>query len=268
MPIFEFTQGSAPLLVSMPHSGLELPAGLLDDMTDVAHRLADTDWHVEKLYDFAADLGASVIRPGMSRYVIDLNRPPDNAELYPGANGTELCPTSTFAAEPLYKKGRQPTAAGIEQRLQTWWQPYHRQLQAELQRMKSVHGCAILFEAHSIRSQVPRFFAGRLPDLNIGTASGSSCAGSMLSAVESLLSDQQQYSCVFNQRFKGGYITRAYGDPEQDVHAMQLELCQRLYMQEELPFTYLLERAAQLQPLLRKILERLIQWGLEQVKTS
>ena len=268
MQTFEFTQGSAPLLVSLPHSGLELPAELLVDMTDVAHELADTDWHVEKLYDFAGELGASVIRPKASRYVIDLNRPPDNAELYPGANGTELCPTSTFADEPLYKEGRQPSAADIEQRLQSWWQPYHQQLQAELQRIKSVHGCAILFEAHSIRSLVPRLFEGRLPDLNIGTASGNSCARTMLAVVEALLRDQQEYSCVFNQRFKGGYITRAYGDPGQGVHAIQLELSQRLYMEEELPFTYLPEQAAQLQPLLRHILERLIQWGLEEAQTS
>ncbi len=261
---FDFIEGSTPLLVSMPHCGLELPANLLDDMTGVAGKRADTDWHMEQLYNFAPGLGASVIRPRVSRYVIDLNRPPDNAELYPGANSTELCPTSTFAEEPLYLEGREPTPAAIGQRLKLWWHPYHQQLQTELRRIRALHGCAILFEAHSIRSQVPRLFDGQLPDLNIGSAQGSSCSAAMQLVVDNCLTAQDDFSHVANQRFKGGYITRAYGQPEAGIHAVQLELTQRLYMEEELPFTYLPEQAETLQPLLRQLLQALIDWGLEE----
>jgi N-formylglutamate deformylase len=257
-------EGAAPLLVSMPHCGLGLPGEILAGMTGTAGELADTDWHVDRLYDFAPELGASVIRPHASRYVIDLNRPPDNAELYPGANGTELCPTSTFAEQPLYLPGKEPDAAEIERRLQHYWQPYHRALQAELQRIHAAHGRVILFEAHSIRSLVPRLFEGQLPDLNIGTAQGHSCSASLQAVVEDCLASQQRYSHVTNQRFKGGYITRAYGRPPEGVHAVQLELSQRNYMEEELPFTYLPEQAALLQPLLRQLLQGLIDWALEE----
>lgn len=208
---------------------------VLAAMTGVARELADTDWHVDSLYDFAPGLGASVIRPHASRYVIDLNRPPDNAELYPGANGTELCPTSTFAEQPLYLAGKEPGVAEIERRLQRYWHSYHQALQAELQRIHNLHGCVILFEAHSIRSLVPRLFEGQLPDLNIGTAAGNSCAPQLQAVVENCLAGQDDYSHVTNQRFKGGYITRAYGRPSEGVHALQLELSQRNYMQEELP---------------------------------
>jgi N-formylglutamate deformylase len=248
----------------MPHCGLEIPETVLAAMTGIARELADTDWHVDSLYDFAPELGASVIRPHASRYVIDLNRPPDNAELYPGANGTELCPTSTFAEQSLYLPGKEPTAAEIERRLQRYWHPYHQALQAELQRLHALHGCAILVEAHSIRSLVPRLFVGQLPDLNVGTAQGHSCSASLQAVVEDCLSSQQRYSHVTNQRFKGGYITRAYGKPSEGVHAVQLELSQRNYMQEQLPFTYLPEKAELLQPLLRQLLQGLINRALEE----
>jgi N-formylglutamate deformylase len=264
MNTFTLIEGNAPLLVSMPHCGLGLPAEIVADMTGTARELADTDWHVDTLYDFAAELGASVIRPHASRYVVDLNRPPDNAELYPGANGTELCPTSTFSEQPLYLPGKEPDAAEIDRRLQRWWYPYHQQLQAELQRLRAVHGCVVLFEAHSIRSLVPRLFEGRLPDLNIGTAQGRSCSPALQSIVDECLASQQRYSHVSNQRFKGGYITRAYGRPSEGVHAVQLELSQRNYMAEELPFTYLPEKAELLQPLLRRVLQVLIDGALEE----
>jgi N-formylglutamate deformylase len=264
METFTLIEGTSPLLVSIPHCGLEIPAEILARMAEVASELADTDWHVDSLYDFAPGLGASVIRPHASRYVIDLNRPPDNAELYPGANGTELCPTSTFSEQPLYLDGNDPNGAEIQRRLQNYWHPYHRALQAELQRIHSVHGCVILFEAHSIRSLVPRLFEGQLPDLNVGTAQGGSCSPALQAVVEDCLASQQRYSHVTNKRFKGGYITRAYGRPPEGVHAVQLELSQRNYMEEELPFTYLPEQAALLQPLLRQLLQGLIDWALEE----
>jgi N-formylglutamate deformylase len=268
MKIFDFIQGRAPLLISMPHCGTRLPDELAAVMTPAGREVADTDWHVDQLYDFAAGIGASVIQPHWSRYVIDLNRAPDDSNLYPGANSTGLCPTSNFAEQALYLQGHEPDFDEVNHRLQTWWQPYHNKLDQELARMKAQHGIALLFEAHSIRSRVPRLFEGQLPDLCIGTATGGSCAASMLSAVESVLAQQQDYSYVVDQRFKGGYITRAYGQPESGVHAVQLELSQRNYMEEDLPFSYLPEKAAQLQPLLRQLLQRLIDWGTEEAGTA
>jgi N-formylglutamate deformylase len=268
MQTFEFTEGSTPLLISMPHCGTGLPDDLAAAMTPAGLEVGDTDWHVEKLYDFAASMGASVIQPHYSRYVIDLNRAPDDSNLYPGANSTGLCPTSSFADQPLYREGCAPDADEIARRLATWWRPYHEALQAELARLKQQHGIALLFDAHSIRSVVPRFFEGQLPDLNIGTASGSSCAPSMLSAVELVLGEQQDYSYVIDQRFKGGYITRAYGQPDLGIHSLQLELSQRNYMEEPLPFNYLPEQAAQLQPLLRRLIQRLIDWAIEETQAS
>jgi len=264
MQLIEFLEGDSPLLVSIPHGGTALPQSMTENFSDATFRLADTDWHLRRLYDFATDLGASIIQPHFSRYVIDLNRPPDNAALYPGAKGTQLCPTSNFAEEALYRPGREPSEAEVAQRLATYWQPYHNKLQAELARIKAKHGIAILFEAHSIRSRVPRLFDGRLPDINIGTASGQSCAPAMLEAVNSVLCSQNKYSYVVDQRFKGGYITRAYGQPHNGIHAMQLELSQRTYMSEEFPFHYHDDRAAQVQPLLLQVVKALRVWGVKQ----
>ena len=264
MEPFDFNQGTAPLLVSMPHCGTAIPASIAGGMTELTLATVDTDWHVEKLYDFARELGASTIQPHISRYVIDLNRPPDNSELYPGAAGTDLCPVCSFSGEPVYQPGQEPDAAEISRRTKAYWQPYHSKLQSELARLKQQHGVAVLFEAHSICSLVPRLFEGRLPDINIGTASDSSCDPSMLAVAESVLNTQDSYSCVINQRFKGGYITRAYGKPAQNIHALQLELAQRTYMHEEAPFDYLPERAQKIQPLLRQLIQSLILWAHQQ----
>lgn len=237
-------------------------------MTSVAQQVADTDWHVERLYDFAPELGASIIQPHTSRYIIDLNRPPDNAELYPGANGTELCPISSFAEESLYIDGAEPGSTEVARRLDTFWHPYHQKLQAELARLKNIHGIAVLFDAHSIRSVVPRLFDGRLPDMNIGTAGGSSCAPVMLAAVETLLAEQKSYTYVINQRFKGGYITRAYGEPQANIHSLQLELSQRTYMEEQAPFRYRPDLATQVQPLLRQLVQSLIDWARQETRQA
>lgn len=263
MQPFDFNQGSAPLLLSMPHCGTALPPSVAGGMTGHSLAIADTDWHVDRLYEFAAELGVSTIRPHVSRYVIDLNRPPDNAELYPGAAGTDLCPVSSFAGEPVYRPGKEPERSEINHRLATYWHPYHTTLQLELTRIKEQHGVAVLFDAHSICSLVPRLFAGRLPDLNIGTAAGGSCAPAMLSVAESILTAQNRYSCVSNQRFKGGYITRAYGNPSANIHALQLELAQCTYMEENAPYTYLPAQAKRIQPLLKQLLTSLIAWAQE-----
>ena len=258
---YYFTEGSSPLLLSIPHCGTQMPGDIAARMTSAGQALADTDWHVDTLYEFASALGAGVIRSMYSRYVVDLNRPADDSNLYPGANSTGLCPASSFAEEPLYRGGCEPDAKEIALRVQNYWRPYHNKLQTELARLKRQHGVALLFEAHSIRSRVPRLFEGLLPDLNIGTAAGTSCARSLLAEVEEVVAGQSRYSHVVDGRFRGGYITRAYGRPDAGVHALQLELTQRNYMQEVPPFSYLPQRAEELKPLLQQLLEQITAWG-------
>ena len=251
---FHFTPGRVPLLVSMPHVGTAIPAALEARMLPIARLRADTDWHIERLYNFLGTLGASVLVARASRYVIDLNRDPDNKALYPGANNTELCPTSTFDNEPLYAPGEVPDEAEIAVRRKTYWRPYHQQLQAELARLKAQHGKAVLWDAHSIRSQVPRFFDGRLPDLNLGTGGGTTATETLSQRLEKIAQDSG-YSAVLNGRFKGGYITRAYGKPAEGIQAVQLELSQITYMDEAPPFTFREDLANNLRPTLRRLLE-------------
>jgi N-formylglutamate deformylase len=256
MEPFTFRAGTRPLLISMPHAGTHLPPALAARFTDEARNVPDTDWHLERLYADAAEaLGASVLVGTHSRYVIDLNRPPDDASLYPGQNVTGLCPIDTFDEAPIYRAGDVPDAAEIAARLDAVWHPYHRQLAAELERLRARHGSVVLWEAHSIRSVVPRFFDGRLPDLNLGTANGASCDPALAQALLGIARAAGAYTAVLNGRFKGGYNTRRYGAPARGVHAVQLEMTQRCYMQEALPFAYLPELAAGVQPVLRRLLE-------------
>jgi N-formylglutamate deformylase len=251
--VFSLQRGSAPLLVSMPHVGSAIPLGLQPAYTPAALQLEDTDWHLHELYSFLPALGASVLRPQYSRYVIDLNRPPDDAAMYPGAANTELCPTRFFSGALLYRPGCEPTLEERARRRQAYWQPYHTALAAELQRIKALHGFALLWDAHSIRSQIPWLFEGQLPDLNIGTADGASADPAISAALVRACAAYPQRTSVVNGRFKGGYITRHYGQPSGDVHAVQLEMCQSLYMQETLPFAYDPARAEKIQPLLRNM---------------
>ncbi|MDI1237504.1 MAG: N-formylglutamate deformylase [Polaromonas sp.] len=246
-------RGSAPLLVSMPHTGTEIPAELRGDYAERALGVEDTDWHLQRLYDFLPALGASVITPRYSRYVIDLNRPPDDAPMYPGASNTELCPTHFFNGDALYKEGRAPDAAERLRRRETYWQPYHAALAQELARLKAEHGFALLWDAHSIRSEIPWLFEGRLPDLNIGTANGAAADDSITTAAAAACAGIPGVSSIVNGRFKGGYITRHYGRPDQDVHAVQLEKCQSLYMQEVAPFAYDEMLAHRIQPVLKNL---------------
>jgi N-formylglutamate deformylase len=227
---FHFFQGQVPLLISMPHVGTAIPADVAANMNPVATLKADTDWHLPLLYNMHAALGASLIHAHYSRYLIDLNRPSDDMNLYPGQDTTGLCPVDTFAKEALYQAGKNPDAKEIQRRVQTYWQPYHQQLQAELQRLRDLHGIAILWDAHSIASQVPRFFNGRLPDLNFGTADQKSCALGLQEALATVMTQHgAAFSHVFNGRFKGGHITRHYGQPENNIHAVQLEMSQCVY---------------------------------------
>ena len=254
MDIHTLHRGTAPLLISLPHDGNTIPADLLPRLTDNARRAPDTDWHVARLYDFARDLGASILRPFHSRYVVDLNRPPDDVSLYPGQNTTGLCPIVQFSGESVYRDGQTPTPDEIAQRVDMYWRPYHMALIEELSRLKAEHGRVTLWEGHSIRSVVPFLFDGRLPDLNLGTAAGASCSPALQGRLEAVMAGQGDYSFVCNGRFKGGYITRHYGDPANGIDAIQLELAQCNYMDED-SFEYLPERAGRLQGLLRQMLE-------------
>jgi N-formylglutamate deformylase len=252
-PPFQLTQGQLPLLISIPHLGTRIPQALAEGMTPEAARLVDTDWHLDRLYDFAVAMGASVIQARFSRYVIDLNRPPTGESLYPGQTTTGLCPTETFRGEPLYQVGCEPNAADITRSREVYWQPYHDALAAELNRLHQVHGRVLLWDAHSIASMLPRLFEGKLPDLNFGTAGGASCEPQMLQAALQCLGGES-ITHVINGRFKGGYITRHYGQPSQGIHAIQLELCQCLYMNEIEPFDYQPDLAQKLQPALQRML--------------
>lgn len=254
MDVMTLHRGTAPLLISLPHDGSAIPEALAGRMTGAARKAPDTDWFVSRLYDFAKDLGASILVPAYSRYVIDLNRPPDDVSLYPGQNTTGLCPIVQFSGEPVYLEGEEPTLAEMTERIQRYWRPYHDALQAELHRLHSRHGRVVLWEGHSIRSRVPFLFEGRLPDINLGTANGASCDAATQQRLEQVLSDQSDYSWVSNGRFKGGYITRHYGRPAEGIEAIQLELAQCNYMDEERA-SYDPEQAENVQRLLRTLLE-------------
>jgi formiminoglutamase len=252
------TRGEAPLLVSIPHAGTIIPAGIEAALVDPRLARFDADWHLEHLYDFAAGLGATVVRTTISRTVIDVNRDPSGASLYPGQATTGLCPLTTFDGSPLYQDGREPDEAEIERRRRTYFEPYHAALQAELARLRARHARVVLYEAHSIRSHVPRLFDGQLPQFNIGTNSGRSCAPALREAVGARC-DASGLPTVVDGRFKGGWITRHYGAPQRGVHALQLEICQCTYMDEAAPFGYRPDRAASLQPLLQRLRNAVVQ---------
>ena len=258
-PAFTLHRGTRPLLVSMPHVGTYLPAPLAARLTPEARTVPDTDWHMDRLYAFARELGASVLMATHSRYVVDLNRPPDNANLYPGQDTTGLCPVDTFDKTPVYADGSKgPDDAEIAQRRDAIWHPYHAALQEELKRLKAEHGTIALWDAHSIRSVLPRFFDGKLTDFNLGSADGASCDKGLADDVLAIASAVPAHTAVLNGRFKGGYITRQYGDPANGVHAIQLELTQSSYMEEVYPFAYDPSKAGAIQPAIRQMLETVL----------
>jgi N-formylglutamate deformylase len=258
---FHFKAGHLPLLVSMPHAGLDIPDQLARRMTPAAQHRADTDWHLVPLYGFLQQMGASTLAARWSRYVVDLNRPPEDGNLYPGQDSTGLCPLDTFDKQPLYRPGQAPDEAEVQQRLAQYWQPYHRQLQSEIDRLLQLHGVVLLWDAHSIKSVVPRFFDGKLADLNFGTADGTTCAVDLMDAVLASAASSPSYSCVHNGRFKGGYITRHYGEPALQVHAIQLEMAQCIYMNETAPYAYRPDLAQQVQSLLQHMLAAAVDWA-------
>jgi formiminoglutamase len=268
-PWLEIQRGDAPLIVSMPHTGMDIPTEIEQRLVSPWLARKDTDWWIEKLYDFAPDLGATTLRTTISRTVIDVNRDPSGTSLYPGQNTTELCPTTTFDGELLYREGAVPTGHEIAGRRARYFDPYHVALQAEITRLHSGHRNIVLLEAHSIRSVIPRLFDGELPNLNIGTNSSASCADDLTTAIEFICATMS-FSRTTNGRFKGGYTTRHYGRPAEGVHAVQLELADRGYLDEpdvpspdNWPTPYKEARAAPLRAVLRRILQACITFADE-----
>lgn len=259
--VFRFTPGTAPVLISVPHAGTAIPDDIAARFTSAGKAVADTDWHVDRLYDFAAEMGCSILAANYSRYVVDLNRPPDDDDLYPGQTTTGLLPVDTFDGAPVYRGDIHPDMSETFARVETFWQPYHDQLMSEMRRLKAEHGHAILWEAHSIRSRVPRLFEGQLPDLNFGTNAGKSCDEGLVQAVlDALTARQTGFTHVRDQRFKGGFNTRNYGRPAQGWHAVQLEIAQAAYMEERPPFEYREDLAQRLRGVLKRLIQAALDW--------
>lgn len=226
---FQHIKKDSPFIISMPHNGIEIPPAQADLMQNDALAVPDTDWFIKELYSFCNDLNVSQIIPRYSRYVIDLNRNIENQVMYPGQNETELCPLTQFNLQPIYKPGHEPRAEEIEKRIENYWQPYHQALKQQVQENLERHGVSVLLDAHSIATEVPRFFSNKLPDLNLGTNNGSSCDSELEKRLTLLPSTP--FSFIANGRFKGGFITRHYGNPKENSHTVQLEISQDCYMQ-------------------------------------
>ncbi|UWQ04811.1 N-formylglutamate deformylase [Aliiroseovarius crassostreae] len=256
MNVFDVLRGDSPIVLGQPHGGTFVPEEIHARLNANGQALADTDWHITRLYDGLLD-GATVVRSNIHRYVIDANRDPEGVSLYPGQNTTTLVPLTDFDGQEIWDEGQHPSEDEVEDRRQTYHAPYHAALQAELDRVRDRHGVAILFDCHSIRSQIPFLFDGVLPDFSIGTNLGATCAPTIEAATLAVCADADGYSSVTNGRFKGGWTTRHYGQPETGIHAIQMELAQRTYMDEAAPWTYRTDRADRLRPHLKTILNNL-----------
>jgi formiminoglutamase len=253
----EVTRGDGPVVLGMPHGGTHVPPDIVARLNPLGQTLSDTDWHIDRLYDGLLP-GATVVRATFHRYVIDANRPPDGASLYPGQNTTGLCPATDFDGREIYHAGEAPEADEVEDRRARFHAPYHAALSAEVERVRARHGIAVLYDCHSIRSRIPFLFDGLLPDFNIGTNAGRTCAPAMEAAVARLCSGAEGYTSVVNGRFKGGWTTRHYGRPEAGVHAIQMELAQSTHLAAEAaPYAYDDTKPARLRPHLRAVLEAL-----------
>ena len=254
--MIKVTQGHGPIVLGLPHTGTDVPDDIHDLLNDRGRALADTDWNIHRLYAGLLD-DVTTVRTPIHRYVIDVNRGPDDASLYPGQNTTGLCPVTDFDGNPIYRPGCEPDAPEIDRRRQAYHQPYHHALSTELARVKAIHGSVILYDCHSIRGKIPHLFANTLPDLNIGTNSSTSCAQTVEKTVHEICHSAPGFTSVVNGRFKGGWTTRTYGQPAQGIHAIQMELAQSTYMQEAPPWTYDDTRAAHLRKTLSRILNAL-----------
>lgn len=253
-PVYSFEQGTTPLLISMPHTGTAIPPAIAARMTEAGRTVPDTDWHIDRLYAFARDLGASILCPHYSRYVVDLNRAPDGTALYPGQRETGLCPMSTFDGDDIYQSGEMPTRDDIAERLESYWWPYHDRLRLALAELRAHHGRALLWEAHSIRRSIPALFEGALPDVNLGTGGGTACPAPVAARLLAVARATPGFSAVLDGRFQGGYITRHYGQPAEGILAVQLELVQACYLDDAAPEQWDAARAAPAQALIRALL--------------
>jgi len=253
MQLYDLKQGSSPLIISNPHAGTFVPEDITSRFTDIARNVPDTDWFVPKLYaEYAEQHDVTVIAANYSRYVVDLNRPADGTPLYPGQASLPICPPYTFDGDDIYQDGEAPTQDEINKRISAYWQPYHDEISTQIKRAKELHGYAILYDAHSIRQTVPRLFDGALPVLNLGTVNGQSCHSGIEHAADTA-AQASDYDSVLNGRFIGGYITRQYGNPDAHIHALQMELAQSAYMDEE-TVTYDEAKANKLKMTLSRIL--------------
>jgi formiminoglutamase len=255
----EIARGTSPLVLGLPHTGTIVPDGCLDRLNLTGKAITDTDWHIHTLYDCLSE-GVTSVRTPIHRYVIDVNRDPSSVSLYPGQNTTGLCPLTDFDGQSIYHDGQAPDAAEIERRRATYHAPYHAALQAELDRVQALHGFAILYDCHSIRSQIPYLFDGTLPNFNIGTNLGTTCDLEIESKVARICTTADGFTSITNGRFKGGWTTRHYGRPAQGCHAIQMELAQSTYMAEIPPWDYATHRADTLRVTLKSILETLSAW--------
>ena len=257
MAVFEVRQGSSPVILGFPHTGTDVPASIRERLNDNGRILADTDWHIHDLYEGLLP-DATTVRATFHRYVIDANRDPAGVSLYPGQNTTGLVPETDFDGQPIWKEGEGPTEADIAERLRAFHAPYHAALAAEIARVKAIHGVVVLYDCHSIRSHIPFLFEGRLPDFNIGTDTGKTCAPEIEQVTAEIAAGADGYSHILNGRFKGGWTTRHYGRPEQGVHAIQMELAQSTHLATEAPpFALDKAKADRLRRPLKTILERI-----------
>ncbi|KQO76987.1 N-formylglutamate deformylase [Rhizobium sp. Leaf262] len=262
MPVFETHQGSSPIILGLPHTGTDVPSEISERLNDTGKMLADTDWHIHDLYAGLLD-DATTVRATFHRYVIDANRDPQGSSLYPGQNTTGLVPTTDFDGQPIWKEGEEPTSADVEHRLAEFHTPYHAALEAEIARVKAIHGIAILYDCHSIRSHIPFLFDGALPDFNIGTDMGRTCDPAIEAIAVDVTVKARGYASVLNGRFKGGWTTRHYGKPDSGVHAIQMELAQSTHLATEAPpFAYDTEKAGKLRIHLKDILTRMEDFAL------
>ncbi|WP_440982742.1 N-formylglutamate deformylase [Shinella sumterensis] len=255
--IFETHQGTSPLILAFPHTGTDVPADIWERLNDNGRLLADTDWHIHKLYDGLLP-DVTTVRATFHRYVIDANRDPAGISLYPGQNTTGLIPETDFDGKPIWKEGQAPTDADIASRLAGFHAPYHAALAAEIARVKAIHGVAVVYDCHSIRSLIPFLFEGRLPDFNVGTDMGRTCASAIETATYEVCAKADGYTSILNGRFKGGWTVRHYGRPDTGVHAIQMELAQISHLASEAPpFAYDEDKAARLRVHLKDILHRI-----------
>lgn len=252
----EIDRGTSPLILAVPHSGSFVPDDIADGFNEVGRALTDADWHVDQLYDGLVD-DATMVRATFHRYVIDANRDPSGASLYPGQNTTGLCPVTDFHGNSIYLNDREPGAEDIECRRINYHAPYHLALAQEIERVHAINGVAILYDCHSILSTIPYLFDGVLPDFNIGTFNGQSCDQKVENTVANICAHAEGYTSVVNGRFKGGWTTRHYGAPEKGVHSIQMELAQSTYMREDTSHELIEERAKKLRTVLREILTAL-----------